>query len=202
MTITYPLSLPNLNIKNITVRMVSTTAKTESPFTKEAQVYEYASGKRFEFIVELPPMKRAAAEEWIAFLAKLKGQKGTFYIGDPDGVTARGIATGTPLVNGASQTGGSLITDGWTTGQTGILKAGDYIQIGDYMYKNLSDVNSDGSGNATLDIWPDLRSSPANNAAITVSSCVTKCRLTSNLSEWSANEVRAYGLTFSCEEAL
>ncbi|ASQ10221.1 hypothetical protein CDO22_08625 [Sinorhizobium meliloti] len=50
-----------------------------------------------------------------------------------------GVATGTPLVNGASQnvtyasvkdTGTqSLVTDGWTNSTTGILKAGDIITI-------------------------------------------------------------------------
>lgn len=50
-----------------------------------------------------------------------------------------GVATGTPLVNGASQTSTyasvkdtytqSLVTDGWTASTTGILKAGDVITI-------------------------------------------------------------------------
>lgn len=50
-----------------------------------------------------------------------------------------GVATGTPLVNGASQTSAytdvkntmtqSLITDGWTNSTTGIVKAGDVFTI-------------------------------------------------------------------------
>lgn len=50
-----------------------------------------------------------------------------------------GIASGTPLVNGASQNttyalskstnSQSLVTDGWTNSQTGIVKAGDVITI-------------------------------------------------------------------------
>lgn len=50
-----------------------------------------------------------------------------------------GVATGTPLVNGGSQTSAytdvkdtntqSLITDGWTVSTTGILKKGDVITI-------------------------------------------------------------------------
>ena len=52
-----------------------------------------------------------------------------------------GVATGTPLVNGASQETTyaaskdtwtqSLITDGWTNSTTGILKAGDVFTIAD-----------------------------------------------------------------------
>lgn len=50
-----------------------------------------------------------------------------------------GVATGTPLVNGANQVSSyaavkdtntqSLVTDGWTNSTTGILKAGDVITI-------------------------------------------------------------------------
>lgn len=40
-----------------------------------------------------------------------------------------GVLTGTPAVNGASQTGTSLITDGWTNSITGIVKAGDIFTI-------------------------------------------------------------------------
>ena len=119
-------------------------------------------------------MKREDAEQLIAFMLKLNGTYGTFTLGDPLNTSPRGVGTGTPLVNGGSQTGNSLVTDGWTSGQTGILKAGDWIQLGSgstsRLYKILSDANSNGSGQATFDIWPNLRSSPADNAAITVSS--------------------------------
>lgn len=117
----------------------------------------------------------------------------------------KGTATGTPLVNGGAQnvtyaslTSGSsfwqsnLITDGWTISITGILKAGDVFTIAGVFAVNpiskestgalqqftvISDVNSDGTGNATLAVSPPIISSgvhqtvsaaPADNAAITV----------------------------------
>jgi hypothetical protein len=202
MAISYPLSLPSAaGIRNVTIKAVSVTSETRSPFTGDEQIYVH-QGQWWEFVVELPPMVRADAEEWISFLIKLNGKEGTFNMYDPDGLTARGVATGTPLVKGGSQTGNSLITDGWTVSTTGILKAGDYIQIGNYMYKVLNDANSDGSGDATLDIWPNLRSSPADNTAITVANCTTLVRLTSNVSEWTADSIARYGATFSCRETL
>lgn len=113
-----------------------------------------------------------------------------------------GVNTGTPLVNGASQNvtyassrttwTQSLITDGWTASQTGILKAGDVFTIAGVNAVNrksrvstgqlqqfvvTADANSDGSGNATFTISPPIITSgaqqtvdaaPANNAAITV----------------------------------
>jgi hypothetical protein len=177
---------------------------SQSSFTAAQQVYKYP-GQFWEADVTLPPMKRADAEYWISFLMKLNGPFGTFLLGDPNGGTARGVATGTPVVNGGSQTGNELITDGWTAGQTGILKAGDYIQLGSgataKLYKVLDDVNSDGSGNATLTIWPSLRSSPSNNATITVSNPKGVFRLTV-APYWDINEAAIYGITFGAREAI
>ncbi len=174
MPISYPLSLPTTSsIARIRLTANDIVGISQSPFTAAQQVYKYP-GQFWEADVTLPPMKRADAEYWVAFLLKLNGPFGTFLLGDPLGATARGVATGTPLVNGGSQVGNELVTDGWTVSQTGILRAGDYIQLGSgataQLYKILDDANSDGSGNATFTIWPSLRSSPANNAAITVTS--------------------------------
>lgn len=175
-----------------------------SPFTGVQQVYAY-TGQFWELDISLRPMDREEAEQWITFFMKLRGAYGTFLMGDPNGATPRGVATGTPLVNGGSQTGDELITDGWTAGVTGILKAGDYIQLGSAgsarLYKVLDDVNSDGSGNATLNIWPNLRSSPSNNATITVTNCKSNFRL-STPNTWDIREAQIYGINFGAREAL
>jgi len=71
---------------------------------------------------------------------------------------------GTVLVNGASQTGTSLVVDGLT----GAPQAGDVFKIAgvDLVYTLTADA-SVSSGGATLAINPALASSPADNAAIT-----------------------------------
>jgi hypothetical protein len=114
-----------------------------------------------------------------------------------------GVATGTPRVNGANQNvtyatakdtyTQSLITDGWTNSQTGILKAGDVFTIANVYAVNpvtkatlsflrqfvvLADADSGAStGPATLTISPPIISSgaqqtvnsvPADDALITV----------------------------------
>lgn len=205
MAITYPLSLPNANIAKVRMVANDVVGVSQSPFTAAQQVYRY-TGQFWEADITLPPMKRADAEYWISFLMKLNGPYGTFLLGDPNGQTARGVATGTPLVNGASQTGNELVTDGWTNSTTGILKAGDYIQLGtalsSRLYKVLDDVNSDGSGNATLTVWPDLRTAPADNATITVASPKGLFRLNSAQTSWDINEASIYGMTFGAREAL
>lgn len=209
MTITYPLSLPtNKGIANIRIVARNVTASSQSPFTLSLQVHRF-SGQAWEADISLPPMQRADAEEWLAFLLKLKGKYGTFLLGDPNGATPRGSAAdtpGTPLVAGGSQSGGSLNIDGCPTSATGYLKAGDYIQLGSgstaRLYKVLSDVNTDGSGAATIDIWPDLRSSPADNAAVTVSNAKGNFRLSTSNQDWTISQTQAYGITFGAIEAL
>lgn len=203
--ITYPVTFPNVGIRAMNIRARTVVGISSSPFTGQQQVYKH-QGEWWEAEVTLPPMKRATAEEVAAFLIKMKGQYGTFLLGDPANTSPRGVGTGTPLVNGAGQTGSSLVTDGWTVSTTGILKAGDWIQLGagstTTLHKVLDDVNSDGSGNATLEIFPSLRSSPDDDAAITVSSPKGIWRLASNQMEYSIDEASVYGITFACVEAI
>lgn len=206
MAITYPVSFPSsIGLANINIRARTVVGVSASPFTGQQQVYKH-QGQWWEAEVTLPPMKRADAEQAVAFLLKMNGQYGTFLLGDKANPATRGVGTGTPLVNGASQTGDELITDGWTTSTTGILKAGDWIQLGSgsstRLYKVLDDVDSDGSGNATINIFPSLRSSPADDAAITVSNTQGLWRLASNETEYSIDNMSIYGMTFACVEAL
>lgn len=206
MAISYPLTLPShTGIQSITFRAVNTVGISQSPFTYAQQAVAHA-GQRWEVDVTLPPMKRADAEQWVAWLISLRGQLGTFTLGDPTGTTPRGSAGGTPLVNGASQTGGTLVIDGCTASQTGWLKAGDYIQLGSAgsatLHKVLQDADSDGSGNVTLDIWPYIRTAPADDATVTTSNTVGNFRLASNQQNWNVNEASIYGMTFGAFEAI
>jgi hypothetical protein len=206
MAISYPLALPtHTGIRSIELRAVNAVAYSRSPFTFAGQAFAYA-GQMWQADVTLPPMKRADAEQWVAWLVSLRGSLGTFLLGDSLGATARGVATGTPLIKGGSQTGGTINIDGATSGVTGWLKAGDYVQIGSggtaRLHKVLQDANSDGSGNVTLELWPHVRTAPADNAAVTVSSAKGLFRLASNEQAWSINEASIYGITFSAMEAV
>ena len=110
-----------------------------------------------------------------------------------------------PFVNGAGQTGSELIIDGASPNEDGYLKAGDYIQLGTAssarLHKVLADVATDDDGNATIDIWPSLRSSPADNSTVIIENCKGRFRLAENVSGWNA-DVAQYGITFSAMEAV
>lgn len=201
MTISYPVTLPSTpQPASFVLKPRTATALTMSPTSFRQRAYDWG-GDVWQADVSLPAMKRSTAGDWLGAFAKLKGTYGTFYLPLPTGAGAapRGIGTGTPLVNGASQTGETLITDGWTAGQTGILKAGDFFQLETRLYMVVTDANSDGSGNATFDIWPRLRSAPANNAALTVSGAKGIFRLAAPV-DISIDTALVYGISFSAME--
>ncbi len=87
-----------------------------------------------------------------------------------------GTKAGAGAVNGGGQTGSAVVTNGWTASQTGLLKKGDIVTFAGCLrvhpeskiatptlqqFVVTADVNSDGSGNATLPISPAIATSGA-----------------------------------------
>lgn len=178
--------------------------RTISPYTLEEQSFKWP-GEQWGAEITLPPIKdKEVANAWKAFFVKLKGSYGMFYFGDPSAKTPLGVATGTPVVQGGNQTGNTLVTDGWTNNITGILKAGDYIQIGtgaaSKLHMVVEDANSDGSGVANLTIEPALRNSPADNTPITVTNAKGVFRLANNEFSWSVSPGSIYRISFEAVE--
>lgn len=206
MAVIYPLALPtHTGIRGVEIRAVNAVAYSRSPFTFAGQAHAYP-GQMWQADITLPPMRRVDAERWVAWLVSLRGQFGTFLLGDPSCSTPQGSAGGTPLVNGAAQIGNLINIDGCTPSQTGWLKAGDYVQFGSgsssSLHKVLEDVNSDASGNVTLEIWPSVRTAPADNSTVVTSNAQGVFRLSSNEQSWSVNEASIYGMTFGAVEAF
>lgn len=204
MTISYPLDLPGNPSApaRIVIGALDVVGQSQSPFTLASQVHRH-QGQMWTATVVLPGMLRDTAEPWIAFLLALRGRFGTFRMGDPTRESPRGAGGGTPVVDGAGQTGETLAVTGAPLSITGWLKAGDYIQVGDYLHRTLTDTDTDGSGDATLDIWPRLRVSPSNGATVTLSRPTGLWRLAENLREFEAEPGIVYnGISFRAIEAL
>ena len=102
------------------------------------------------------------------------------------GMAANGGGGGSPLGDGADQSGTSLVTDGWTAAAANRMKAGDCFTVAGLtvLFRAVSDVASDSSGDATITIEPPIvaGSSPGNNAALTIASA----NLTAVIQEYSA----------------
>lgn len=206
MTISYPISLPSgIRVaRSARIGARSRVAVTESPFTGSQQVYAH-QGETWFMEVTLPPMSREQAALWIGVLQQLNGQEGTLLMGPPGYSTPLGTWAGTsPLVKGASQTGKTLAIDGIGAGKT--VKAGDFFQLGSGSSTRLHQVvaagTANGSGEITLDIWPRLRSSPADNDPLTIASPLGQWRLDNNERSWSIDLAHIYGINFNLIEAI
>jgi len=203
--ITYPRDLPShTGIRSVELRAVSATAINQSPFTFQNTAYEYP-GQMWQADITLPPMKRADAEQWIAWLISLRGRAKDFLLGDPSAPAPRGLAAtfpGTPIVT--DQSGGSIIVTGASANKSGWLLPGDYIQIGSAatatLHKVLDTANTDASGETTLEVWPYVRGT--RSGSVTVNNAVGRFRLSSNEQAWSINEASIYGITFGAMEAI
>lgn len=206
MAISYPLSLPSMfKVARITLRANNTVGESVSPFSAEQQIYVH-QGQWWQAEIQLPKLARDDAEDFAGWLFSLRGKEGSFLMGDPSAATPRGSAGGTPLVDGAGQTGLTLAVKGGPISTTNWLKIGDYIQLGtgssSRLHKVLVAANTDGAGKTTLDIWPRLRSSPADGAAIVVSAAKGLWMLASNASEYDIEPAMQYGFSFACRERL
>lgn len=203
MSLVFPLSLPRVAaIESMDIGMVDSVGYAESPYTFTAETQENP-GKRFDADVALVPQYRASAEAWVTFLAALRGRRGTFLMGDQLGKNPRGAATGSPLVKGAGQLGQTLVIDGVPASTPGWMMEGDWIQIGAgataRLHKVLETVNSNGSGEVTLSLWPGhaIGHAPADNAVITVRNTVGVWRLASNVRKYKQGAGQLIGISFS-----
>ena len=175
--------------------------ETDATFGYQAQMWDWMSSM-WSAQVSFPPMTRYSYDAWTAFIMEARGGFNAFMVGDPKAALPKGIATGTPVVSGAGQTGYSLVTRGWSPNVISILLTGDHIQIGYRLYKVLDSVDSDGSGNATLNVWPNLRDQPADGTTIITRNCKGLFRLSNPIGNKFSVNVGNYGLSgFAIREA-
>jgi len=203
MAVTYPLAMPATpNFVKATFKLASNVTVFESPLSKTEQVLE-RDGARWSAVYTLPTMKRGdETAAWMSFFTSLRGRRGTFLGFDPHNTAPRGSAPGTPLVNGGGQSGNALVTDGWTASQSNILLAGDYIEVGGRLHMVVEAASSDGGGNATLEIEPHLRESPADGAAIVTATPKVTMRLLSNEVSWDEGLAEFQEFSFAAREVL
>lgn len=163
------LNFPDIGIDSLEWRLMTVTESFASPETGHEQTAELPGVARWMATMTISDVTREEAVELEAHLVELLGPAGRFYLGNPARAIPRGVATGTPVVDGAANYGGALATRGWTPNVAGILKRGDYFAVGNEVKMLRADANSDALGKATLLFRPNLRNVPADGAAVVVS---------------------------------
>ena len=176
-------SFPNITPASSTWELVTNTKTFRSPLTNAVQT---ANRKGSLWKVSLPfnNLHTGDRADLQAFLTKLNGQEHRFNLHD-HAYTRRGTGGGTPLVNGGSQTGASIVLDGATASVTNWLRAGDYLSFNNQLFMATSDVNSDGSGNVTVPIAPPIRTSPSDNTAVDIVAPISGVFMLASTPSWN-----------------
>jgi hypothetical protein len=108
---------------------------------------------------------------------------------------------GTPLVNGTNLvTANTLATKGWALNTYRLLYPGDYLGILNRLYQVTAQVDSDGSGHASISIWPSLRDTLSDGTAINLVNTFGVFRLSSNKRQWHASPRQLTQISFSAIE--
>tara|TARA_B110000977_G_C10968275_1_gene451302 strand:+ start:175 stop:762 length:588 start_codon:yes stop_codon:yes gene_type:complete len=194
MAISYPLDTPtSIGIESIELRAVNAVATSQSPFTYKQQIISHG-GQKWEASISIPPVHRDKAAPWKAMLVALKGQVGTFLLGDPDYATPQGTVSSCVITGNAGDDTVEVV-------MTGTLIAGDYIQLGSGSSSRLHQVLLDQSGSGDLEIWPALRANYTSSVAI-FNSPKGVFRLSGNVTSWSINNSSTYGISFEAVESI
>ncbi|HLH35995.1 MAG TPA: hypothetical protein VKX41_15085 [Alloacidobacterium sp.] len=191
----------------VSFSMNDTVAEVLSPFSRQSpQVQAWPGADWWEAQATLPPMPRAQAAAWQAFLAEMRGKSNVVQLGDPLGVHPQGAPLGVPVVDGSNSANNmpgatTLYTKGWKTSTFRLLLPGDYIQIGYRLHVACEAVNSDANGNAQVQIWPSLREQPADSSPLVLNGPKGIFRLADNKRGWHSSVAQLTSLSFSLVEA-
>ncbi|MDQ2324992.1 hypothetical protein RBI98_09365 [Citrobacter koseri] len=149
---------------SLTWRSESNTKTFRSPFNGASQTVRFP-GTRWMCSLTFNNLSDEKSRRIDSLVAELDGEYGRVKIRDW-GRSGR-TPTGSPLVDGANQTGTELHSKGWTAGMV-VLRQGDYITVNNELKIVTADVSSASNGTALIPFAPMLRSSPPANAVIEV----------------------------------
>ena len=156
----------------------------------------------FSFTVQMPPMKQENGQAYFAFLQKQKGPFEDFTIAHPlDNLGAAKLETDIQVV-GSHVVGDSTIAmDGFTPGQSGVLKAGDLIKFANHskVYMVSSDADYD---TAAIAISPPLITALTDNVAVIVNKPQFTVYLENNEITYSTGANGFYSISFDVREVI
>ncbi len=151
----------------------------------------------------LVPVDGTDAADWRGFLVDLDGQANTFRLPVPGAVRPSSNYSGTTaLVNGAGQSGRTLNLKSITPNAL-FLRRGDYFTVNDELKVVTETVSASAGGLATVTFKPRLRSSPANNAPVTVNNpTMLMSSDNDDAASWALTRPVQHGISISAIEAI
>jgi len=196
------LTMPDVPIGKVNFKLIPRNTVFESELSGDIQVSPLP-GDRWSAVLTVTNLMGREALLWTAFLARLGGRRGRFWLSPPGARTPMGTALGAGRVAGANQTGDTLITSNWTPDQSELLIPGDYFQVGNELKKVVEHVPTNGAGEATIVFTPIIRRSPADLASIiTTNPAFVAMLADDNQAAWDVQGARIYASSVACIEAL
>ena len=157
----------------LTWELWSNTQAFVSPLSRSMQTVENP-GARWRCAFGYKNLGEADASILQAALAQLRGQANRLLVPNYARLNPRGTIAGqSPTVNGAGQTGNTLVLANCGAAKT--FLRGDYFKVNGEFKMVTVDSTSDGAGALTVTFEPPLRVSPANAAPVTLAS--PTCRM-------------------------
>lgn len=208
MAVTFPVDIPLSDVADVSIRSRNSSSFQTSPFTGRGRVQQF-EGEWWEATLGYRNLDRELAQDVIGFIDSLRGPIGTFVLPFPGYSTPRGTAStvlSSPTVNGSGQAGSAeLVVQSAAVSQTGWLLKGDIIQVGPSSrprwHRVTQDVDTDGSGNATIDVWPYIRDNTINGDAVSFSSPLCLFRKV-DVTEISISSPVIHNFDIVCREAI
>lgn len=152
------------------IRLIGRDGMLQGPFSAYAQTV--TRPKHWRMSCTWKNVYGGQRADLLAFFHRLNGKEHRvrmpFF-----GQVQRGELGGTPVVDGASQTGNSLNISGGTISQTGWIKAGDIFQASNTLHMATADADTDGSGDVTVEFTPEIRATLTNGESVAVSASST-----------------------------
>ena len=191
---------PDICASDYNFTLLYNTQSYQSPLTKSTQTASL-TGDEWRGVSTYSNKYGSEAKTLKAFVLGLKGQVGRFNYTPPD-LDQTGDAVAIAEVNGAGQLGDSLIIKTADVSTT-IYRVGDYITVNNELKTVLADCITDGSGDATVNFAPPLRSSPPDLSPIEFEKPYMVAKLEND--EQAAFQVSSpviYNATFSIVEVF
>jgi hypothetical protein len=194
------VSLPNLpDLVQVSARLVDFQSVLTPILGGPVQTIQRL-GARFAVDVTLPPLEPADAAKFLAARMKARAENDTLTLAWPQ-AEIWSVIGGSPVVNGAGQSGARLSISGLTANQ--VIPAGRFFsfQAGGrhYLHMTTLQVTANGAGQVQLHVAPLLRVSPPAGAALNFSAPVVEGLLTGTL-EWSLERLRWTSTAFTLSE--
>jgi hypothetical protein len=191
-------SFPDIEPTSSMVELVSNTRTFRSPLTNAVQTTG-RKGSLWRISLQFRNLTGAEQSVMRAFLSKLNGQEHRFYLQDHS-YTRRGAGGGTLRVNGAGQSGNSLVLNGATTSVTNYLRDGDYLAFNNELHIATADTSSDASSNVIVSIAPPIRKSTNNDDLVDINVPVLGVFMLGSEASWSNDNAGFSNFSFSAVE--